>query len=203
MKNNIYTEEMHKTEFIQFGRYQEIKPRQFLRYCFEIDNLSFSEALEEETDFGYCTKSVRLLAKILGFRRKTIREWGDNPNFEGMPQHARMTCNYAFTGLSKEELNQIIYTDSQAPSINAKQFISEIFLKNLSPEEKFKIISSTKFRGQYLNLLSRTLKVSKVTIYQWGRDMELKNMPKHYQYTLAYALTAYKKQEAVAKQGAA
>lgn len=182
---------------------KNIEPRQFLRYCFDIDKLSNEEALEEETNFGYCTKSVRLLSKILGFQKKSIREWGDNPNFESMPQHARMTCNYAFTGLSREELNQIIYTDFKAPSITAKQFIEEVFLKDLSPSEKVREISSTKFRGQCFSLISKTLKVSKRTIYQWGRDMELRDMPRHYQHTLAYALAAYKKQQIVAQRNAA
>ncbi len=71
------------------------RPRQFLRYSFGIDKLAPEEALEEETSFGYCTKCVRLLSKILGLQRKTVREWGHNPNFERMPQYARMTCSYA------------------------------------------------------------------------------------------------------------
>lgn len=87
--------------------FQNVEPRQFLRYCFGIDKLSPHQALEEETSFGYCFKSVRLLSKILGFQRKTVREWGDNPNFEGMPQHARITCNYAQLVLLKEELYRI------------------------------------------------------------------------------------------------
>jgi len=182
---------------------ETINPRQFLRYCFDIDKLPPEEALEEETNFGYCTKSVRLLSKILGFQKKTIREWGCNPNFEGMPQHARMTCSYAFIALSKKGLNQIIHTDKKAPLITAKQFIEEIFLEDLSPSEIFKEVSSTKFRSQYFALISKTLKVSKRTIYDWGSDIELKNMPKHYQHTLAYALAVYEKQQQVNKKNAA
>lgn len=181
---------------------QNIEPRQFLRYCFDIDKLSPEEALEEETNFGYCTKSVRLLSKILGFQKKTVREWGDNPNFEGMPQHARMSCSYAFIALSREELNQIIYTDFQAPSITAKQFIGEIFLEDLSPSEIFKEVSSSKFRSQCFALISKTLKVSKRTIYDWGSDIELKCMPKHYTHTLAYALAVYNKQRSDEKNAA-
>lgn len=77
----------------------DIKPRQFLRYCFNIDRLPHEEILEEETSFDYCTQCVRLLSKILGIQRKTVREWGDNPNFEGMLQYARISCNYAQLGL--------------------------------------------------------------------------------------------------------
>ena len=179
-----------------------IEPREFLRYCFDIDNLALKETLEEETNFSYCTKCVRLLSKILGLQRKTIREWGHNPNFEGMPRHARMTCNYALMALSKQELDRIFRSDYQTPSITAKQFIEEIFLKDLSPSEKMKAVSSTKFRGQCFALISKTLKVSKKTIYDWGNDIELKNMPKHYQHTLAYALTTYKQKKAT-KQSAA
>ena len=195
---------MRKTEISQIGRYQEIKPRQFLRYCFGIDKLPPHEALEEETSFDYCTKSVRLLSTVLGLQKKTIRDWGQNPNFEGMPQHARITCNYALMALSREELNRIIYSGSQAPSITAKQFIEEVFLEGLSPSDRLKIVSSTKFRGQCFVLISSVLEISKSTIYQWGRDMELRDMPRHYQHTLAYAIAVYRKrQQNTAKQNVA
>ncbi|WP_414620846.1 hypothetical protein [Calothrix sp. CCY 0018] len=195
---------MNNYELIKTLSSQSIEPRQFLRYSFGIDKLAPEEALEEETSFGYCTKCVRLLSKILGLQRKTVREWGHNPNFEGMPQHARTTYNYALMALSREELNKIEASDSQAPAITAAQFIEEVFLKELSPSDRLKIVTSTKFRGQCFAILSEVLKVSKSAIYEWGRDIELKNMPKHYQHTLAYALKAYKKQQATgAKQNAA
>jgi hypothetical protein len=180
-----------------------IEPRKFIRYCFGINKLLPQEILEEETNFGYCSKCVMLLSKILGLRKKTIREWGYNPNFEGMPQHARITCTYAQIGLSKEALDRIVCSDSKAPTVTATQFIEEILLKGLSPSERLKVISSTKFRGQCFALLSKTLKVSKSTIYEWGRDIELKSMPKHYEHTLAYALEAYKKRQTIAKRNAA
>lgn len=184
--------------------YQNVEPRVFLRYCFGIDRLSPEEALEEETSFDYCTKSVRLLSTILGLQKKTIRDWGQSPNFEGIPQHARITCNYALMALSREALNKIIYSGSHAPSVTAKQFIEEVFLKDLSPSDRLKIVSSTKFRGQCFALISKTLKVSKRTIYDWGSDIELKCMPKHYKHTLAYALATYKRsQKNIADRSAA
>lgn len=188
---------MRKSEIAQ-SLTQNIEPRQFLRYCFDINNLSPEEALEEETSFGYCSKSVRLLSKILGLRRKTVREWGHNPSFEGMPQHARITCSYALMALSREDLDRIICSDSQAPKITARQFIEEMFLRDLSPSDREKAVSSTRFRGQCFALISKTLKVSKSTIYQWGSDVELSRMPKHYEHTLAYALATYRKQEKIA-----
>lgn len=181
---------------------ETIKPRQFLRYCFGIDKLPLETMLEEETNFSYCTKSVRLLSKILGLQKKTVREWGDNPNFESMPQHARVTCNYALVALSREELIRIISSDSEAPKITAKQFIDEIFLKDLSPSKKLEVVSSTKFRGQCFAVLSKVLMVNKSTIYGWGSDIELKCMPKHYQHTLAYALATYGKQRIDEKNAA-
>lgn len=179
------------------------EPRQFLRYCFNIDKLPLEEILEEETSFSYCTQCVRLLSKILGLQRKTVRSWGDNPNFEGMPQYARMTCNYAQLALSKEELNRIINQDFDAPKLTVMEFIEEILLKDLSSSEKLKVTTSSKFRSQCLTLLSDTFKVSKYTVYSWGSDLELLHMPKYYEHTLAYALTAYKKQEKTSKQSAA
>ena len=195
---------MRKSKIVQTLTQDIVKPRIFLRYCFDIDKLSPEEALEEETSFDYCTKSVRLLSTVLGLQKKTIRDWGQNPNFEGMPQHARITCSYALMALSKEELDRIIYSGSHAPSATAKQFIEEVFLKNLSTSDRLKIVSSTKFRGQCFTSISSVLQISKSTIYQWGRDMELRDMPKHYQHTLAYALIAYKRnQKNIADQSAA
>lgn len=177
---------------------KSVKPRIFLRYCFGIDKLPLETILEEETNFSYCTKSVRLLSKILGFQKKTVREWGCDPNFNEMPQHARVTCNYALVALSREELIRVISSDSEPPKITAKQFIDEVFLKGLSSCKKLEVVSSTKFRGQCFAVLSKVLMVNKSTIYGWGSNIELIGMPKHYQHTLAYALAAYKKEEKVA-----
>lgn len=181
----------------------DIEPRQFLRYCFNIDQLPHEEILEEETSFSYCTQCVQLLSKILGIQRRTVRQWGDNPNFKGIPQYARMTCNYAQLALSKEELNRIINQDFDAPKLTAMKFIEQTLLKDLSSSEKLKVTTSSKFRSQCLTLLSDTLKIPKSTVYTWGSDLELSRMPKYHEHTLAYALAAYKKQEKTSKQSAA
>lgn len=191
-------------QIIQALPSQTIEPREFLRYCFNIDQLSLEDILEEEVSFGYCTQCVRLLSKILGMKRKTIREWGNNPNFERMPQYARMTCTYVQIALSRQELNRIISQDYEPPKVSAMKFIEEILLKDLSPSERLKITSSAKFRTQCFTLLTQTLKASKRTIYEWGSNLELSTMPAHYQHTLAYALMAYKKQQKnVAKKNVA
>ncbi len=170
-------------------------PRQFLRYCFGFDRLTPEEILDEEISFGYSAKCVNLLSKVLGIQKKTVRGWGDNPNFEDMPQHARTTCGYAQVALSPEILKRIAISEYVAPRVTANQFISEMLLKGLSHSERLKIVSSTKFRGQYLTLLSETLTISKRTIYEWGRDIELPKMPKYHQHTLAYALAAYRRRQ--------
>lgn len=188
MQSLIISESLFKTP----------EPRQFLRYCFNIDKLPLEEILEEETSFSYCTQCVRLLSKILGLQRKTVRSWGDNPNFEGMPQYARITCNYAQLGLSREELNRAINQEFNAPKLTAMEFIEEMLLKDLSAPERLKATTSSKFRGQCLTLLSNTLKTSKSAVYDWGSDMGLSRMPKHYEHTLAYAVAVYKKQEKIA-----
>ena len=183
---------------------ENIEPRQFLRYCFDINKLSPETILEEETSFDYCSRSVRLLSKILGIKKRTIREWGDNPNFCNMPDYAKVTCSYAQAALSKEELDTIAHQEYEAPAVSAMEFIEEMLLLGLSPSERLKVISSTKFRGQCFTLLSQTLNISKRRLYQWGRDMELRDMPRHYQHTLAYAIAVYRKrQQTTARQNAA
>ena len=66
---------------------QSIEPREFLRYCFGIDKLNQEAILSEEIRFGYSTRCINLISKLLGMQKKTVREWGDNPNFEGMPHN--------------------------------------------------------------------------------------------------------------------
>lgn len=194
---------MRKSKVIQIGNFQDINPRQFIRYCFELDKLSTEEILEEEVSFGYRSQCIGLLSKILGIKRHTVRKWGDNPNFTEMPQYARQTCNYVLIGLPQEKLITIAYSDCyEAPSINVKHFIEEILLKGLSSSEKLKVVSSTRFRGQCLKLLSEVTSASRNTLYEWGDDIEFKKMPSHYNHTLAYALMAYEKQ-IVAKRSAA
>lgn len=196
---------MQNYEILRHLTYESVEPREFLRYCFGIDRLNSEAVLEEEIRFGYSTRCINLISKLLGMQKKTVREWGDNPNFEGMPQHARMTCSYARAALSSEILKRIAIEDYAAPKIIAIQFINEMLLNGLSHSERLTKVSSTKFRGQYLTLLSETLKISKRTIYLWGTDIELPKMPSYHQHTLAYALAAYRKkqQEIFVKQSAA
>ena len=187
---------MHNYEIFQHLSTESIEPREFLRYCFGIDKFTSEAILEEEIRFGYSTKCINLVSKLLGMQKKTVREWGDNPNFEGMPQHARMTCSYVQIALSPQVLTGIASRrDYTAPRLSAMQFVEETLLNGLSHSERLREVSSTKFRGQYLTLLSETLKISKRTIYLWGTDIELPSMPKYHQHTLAYALAAYRKKQ--------
>ncbi|MEO1377920.1 MAG: hypothetical protein AAFW70_27300 [Cyanobacteria bacterium J06635_10] len=194
---------MRKSKVVQIGNFQDIEPRQFLSYCFNLDKLSIEEVIEEEINFGYRSQCIGLLSKILGIKRHTIRKWGDNPNFTGMPQYARQTCSYVVMALSKEELIAITHCNSyKAPLIKAKHFIEEILLKGLSPSEKLKVVSSARFRGQCLKLLGEVTSASRNALYEWGSDIEFKKMPSHYNHTLAYALMAYDKQIASKRSAA-
>ena len=181
---------------------ENVEPREFLRYCFGIDNLILEEVIEEEADFRYRSQCIDLFSKLLGIEKATIRKWGNNPNLEKMPQYARTTCGYAQLALSRRELDRAINQEFEAPILNAIEFIEETLLQGLSPSEKLKSATSSKFRSQCLTLLSNTLNIPKSTIYEWGSDMGLSHMPKHYQHTLAYALIACKK-HSTAKQSAA
>ncbi|MEM6404266.1 MAG: hypothetical protein AAF757_29265 [Cyanobacteria bacterium P01_D01_bin.116] len=186
---------MNNSEVLKHSLLKDVEPRQFLRYCFGINKLCAEMILEEEISFGYSAKCVNLLSKVLGIQKKTVRGWGDNPNFEDMPQHARTTCGYIQAALSPEILKRIASSEYVASRVTANQFINEMLLKGSSHSQRLKIVSSTKFRGQYLTLLSETLTISKRTIYEWGRDIELPKMPIYHQHTLAYALAAYRKKQ--------
>lgn len=181
---------MYPNQIIQLLQSTPLEPRQFLRYSFGIDKLSPEEILEEELNFSYGTKCVNLLSKLLGFRKQTIRSWGDNPHFWNMPKHSKIACIYAQIALSQKELQRVSYEEYVAPRITALEFIEATILNDSLPSKRIKILTSTNFRGNCLKLLSETLAVSERTIYEWGRDIEFGNMPKYHEHTLAYALAA-------------
>ncbi len=186
---------MYPNQIIQLLQSTPLEARQFLRYSFGIDKLSPEEILEEELNFSYGTKCINLLSKLLGFRKQTIRSWGDNPNFWNMPKHSQIACSYAQIALSQQELKRVSNEKYIAPRTTALEFIEETLLNASSPSQRIKILTSTNFRGSCLKLLSETLAISERTVYEWGRDIEFSNMSKYHQHTLAYALAAYCKRQ--------
>ena len=182
---------------------QNLEPRQFLRYCFDLDTLNPQAILEEEISFSYRGQCIKLLSKILGINRKTIRDWGDDPNFGRMPQYARNTCYYAQLALSKKQLYRVLHYEYTPPTANPSEYIEEILLSGLPTSEKIKTMTSTKFRSQYFTSLSKVIGVAKHTIYEWGDSLELSKMPKRYKNTLGYALAAYRKHKNISEQSAA
>ncbi len=55
---------------------QGLEPRQFLRHCFDIAELTPRELLEEETDSQYRKKCITVLCAVLGVQRPTVRKGG-------------------------------------------------------------------------------------------------------------------------------
>ena len=50
------------------------------------------EAVLEETDFSYRSQCIDSLSKLLGIEKVSVRRWGNNPNFKGMPKPRTHSC---------------------------------------------------------------------------------------------------------------
>jgi hypothetical protein len=73
-----------------------LEPRQFLRHCFGIADLTPAELLEEETDSQYRKKCITVLCAIFDIQRATVRKWGSDLNFEGMPNYCKIAPSLQF-----------------------------------------------------------------------------------------------------------
>ncbi|MBW4628254.1 MAG: hypothetical protein KME49_22760 [Brasilonema octagenarum HA4186-MV1] len=80
-------------------------PRQFCRQWFGISSLPVDEIAECETESDYRRKCVKLLARVLGLKERTIRGWGSGLNFEKMPQCHRLALAYALQATEGEQKN--------------------------------------------------------------------------------------------------
>jgi hypothetical protein len=106
---------------------QGLEPRQFLRYCFGIADLSPEELLEEETDSQYRKKCITVLCAIFDVQRPTVRKWGSDLNFEGMPNYCKIALAYIHAAeIVPRQLKSILKGEYSAPSVDAQTFLEKI-----------------------------------------------------------------------------
>lgn len=170
-----------------------LEPRQFLRYCFGITELSPKELLEEETDSQYRKKCITVLCGVLGVQRQTVRKWGGDLNFEGMPNYCKVALAYIHAAeIVPIELKSILKGEYNAPQVDAQTFLEKILLYGLTEQQVLQTVSHANFRATCVKTLTQVLHIGTKSVQDWGQDISFRKMPKIHKHTLGYALAAIK-----------
>lgn len=171
-----------------------LEPRQFLRHCFGIAKLSHPELLEEETDSQYRKKSITVLCAVLGVQRPTVRKWGSDLNFHGIPNYCKVTLAYIYAAeIVPFELKSILQGEYSAPLVDAQTFLEKILLYGLTEQQVLQTVSHANFRTTCVKTLTQVLHIGTKSVQDWGQDMSFRKMPTIHKHTLGYALAAISK----------
>jgi hypothetical protein len=170
---------------------QGLEPRQFLRHCFGIAELTPAELLEEETDSQYRKKCITIFCAIFDIQRATVRKWGSDLNFEGMPNYCKIALAYIHTvGTMPRHLRNILKGEYNPPEVDAQTFLEKILLDGLSEQQILQAVSHANFRTTCVKTLTQVLHIGTKSVQDWGQDMSFRKMPRIHKHTLAYALAA-------------
>ncbi|BAY80312.1 hypothetical protein NIES25_68000 (plasmid) [Nostoc linckia NIES-25] len=173
---------------------QGLEPRLLLRYCFGIAELSPPELLEEETDSQYRKKCITVLCAVLGVQRATVRKWGSDLNFDGIPNYCKVSLAYIHaTEILPNQLNSILTGEYNAPEVDAQTFLEKILLEGLTEKQILQTVSHANFRATCVKTLTQVLHIGTKSVQDWGQDMSFHKMPKIHKHTLGYALAAISK----------
>ncbi|NJR19987.1 MAG: hypothetical protein HC785_32915 [Calothrix sp. CSU_2_0] len=168
-----------------------LEPRQFLRHCFGIAELTPAELLEEETDSQYRKKCITLLCAIFDIQRATVRKWGSDLNFDGMPNYCKISLAYIYTiGTMPRHLRSILKGEYNSPEVDAQTFLEKILLDGLTEQQILQTVSHANFRTTCIKTLTQVLHIGTKSVQDWGQDMSFCRMPQIHKHTLAYALAA-------------
>jgi hypothetical protein len=182
---------MKNCEILKSLPQQGLEPRQFLRHCFGIAELTASELLEEETDSQYRKKCITVFCTIFNIQRATVRKWGSDLNFEGMPKYCRISLAYIYAAqIVPRQLGSILRGDFVPPSVDAQTFLEKVLLDGLTEQEILQTVSHANFRGTCVKTLTDVLQIGTKSVQDWGQNMSFQKMPQIHQHTLGYALAA-------------
>ncbi|MCW5318645.1 hypothetical protein GTQ43_34695 [Nostoc sp. KVJ3] len=183
---------------------QGLEPRQFLRHCFDIAELTPRELLEEETDSQYRKKCITVLCAVLGVQRPTVRKWGSDLNFDGIPNYCKFALAYIHAAeIAPKQLKSILRGEYSAPEVDAQTFLEKILLEGLSEQQVLQTVSHANFRATCVKTLTQVLHIGTKSVQDWGQDMSFHKMPKIHKHTLGYALAAISKSSSKNLQKAA
>ena len=170
---------------------QGLEPRQFLRHCFGIASLSPPELLEEETDSQYRRKCITVLCAVLGVQRPTVRKWGSDLNFDGIPNYCKVSLAYIHAAeIVPNQLHRILRGEYNAPEVDAQTFLEKILLEGLTEQQVLQTVSHANFRATCVKTLTQVLHIGTKSVQDWGQDISFRKMPKIHKHTLGYALAA-------------
>ncbi|MBW4498719.1 MAG: hypothetical protein KME57_03825 [Scytonema hyalinum WJT4-NPBG1] len=173
---------------------QGLEPRQFLRHCFDIAELTPEQLLEEETDSQYRKKCITVLCAIFGVQRPTVRKWGSDLNFDGMPNYCKFALAYIQAAeIVPNQLKSILRGEYNAPQVDAQTFLEKILLEGLTEQQILQTVSHANFRATCVKTLTQVLHIGTKSVQDWGQDMSFRKMPKIHKHTLGYALDAISK----------
>lgn len=182
---------MKNGEILKSLPQQGLEPRQFLRHCFGIAELTPSELLEEETDSQYRKKCITVFCAIFDIQRATVRKWGSDLNFEGMPKYCRIALAYIYAAqIVPPQLGSILKGNFAPPSVDAQTFLEKVLLDGLTEQEILQTVSHANFRGNCVKTLTQVLHIGTKSVQDWGQDMSFHKMPRIHKHTLGYALAA-------------
>jgi hypothetical protein len=170
---------------------QGLEPRQFLRHCFGIASLSPEELLEEETDSQYRKKCITLLCAIFDVQRPTVRKWGSDLNFEGMPNYCKIALAYIHAAeIMPHQLRNALKGEYNPPLVDPQTFLEKILLNGLTEQQVLQTVSHANFRPTCVKTLTQVLHIGTKSVQDWGQDMSFRKMPQIHRHTLGYALAA-------------
>jgi hypothetical protein len=170
---------------------QGLEPRQFLRHCFGIASFSPEELLEEETDSQYRKKCITLLCAIFDVQRPTVRKWGSDLNFEGMPNYCKIALAYIHAAeIMPHQLRNALKGEYNPPSVDPQTFLEKILLNGLTEQQVLQTVSHANFRATCVKTLTQVLHIGTKSVQDWGQDMSFRKMPQIHRHTLGYALAA-------------
>jgi hypothetical protein len=182
---------MNNFQILELLPNQGLEPRKFLRYCFGIAELSPEYLLEEETDSQYRKNCITILSSIFNVERATVRNWGNDLNFEGIPNYCKIGLAYVHaTGISSKVIANILKGDYAPPLIEAQAFLETVLLNGLTEQQKVRAVSHNEFHKTCIKTLTQVLHVGTRSAQKWGQDISFSKMPRIHKYTLAYALAA-------------
>jgi hypothetical protein len=182
---------MNNFQILELLPNQGLEPRKFLRYCFGIAELSPEYLLEEETDSQYRKNCITILSSIFNVERATVRNWGNDLNFEGIPNYCKIGLAYVHaTGISSKVIANILKGDYAPPLIEAQAFLETVLLNGLTEQQKVRAVSHNEFHKTCIKTLTQVLHVGTRSAQKWGQDISFSKMPRIHKHTLAYALAA-------------
>jgi hypothetical protein len=191
---------MNNFQILELLPNRGLEPRQFLRYCFGIAELSTEHLLEEETDSQYRKNCITVLSSVFNIERATVRNWGNDLNFEGIPNYCKIGLAYIYaTGISSntisccchlQQIPNILKGDYIPPLVEAQTFLETILLNGLSEQQKVRVVSHSEFHKTCIKTLTQVLHVGTRSVQKWGQDISFSKMPRIHKHTLGYALAA-------------